>query len=159
LLKNLFFSKEITKYVTIIKTNFADFEKRERCKSETEKMKQNETLSEIIKSCNGIIYVDNIPSTERLEIISKEVRGKVKEIIVEHLLTNCSSYYPIGLDGVVGRVNRYMDEKEKLEKEIEELKEEKIKEKKEREKLEKKLEEAKEKIEQERKNAEKCIIL
>ena len=56
--------KGIFKYVTIVRTKFVNFKNEGECKKDREKQCEgNEIIAKIIKSCKGIVYVDNPPTS------------------------------------------------------------------------------------------------
>ncbi|CAB4471293.1 unnamed protein product [Rhizophagus irregularis] len=57
------FESDIFKYTTIVRTKFRDFKNRDICEKNKEKLcGESETNAKIIKSCKGVIYVDNPPT-------------------------------------------------------------------------------------------------
>lgn len=168
-MKEVLFGEEITKYITIVRTNFDKFEDKKSCEEDKQKIHdENPSLSEILKNCNGIIYVSNPSVNENqreLAIkLATELRGVSRDIIINHLTYNCGNYHPTKLNELSERIKSYMTEKEILEKRLEEEIVEKETLKKLTENLEKKIEEAtkealawKQKIE-EQSNKWSCII-
>lgn len=145
LLRKVLFDEEITKYTTIVRTGFSDFEDEEKCKEDKMKMdKENTTLAEVIRNCNDIIYVENppIPEKGRASTITsaKELREESRKRLLDHLIYKCADYKPIGINKLGERIDSYMTEKEQLQKRLEELekarKEEKLKTEKEKQKYE-----------------------
>lgn len=58
----LYFGKEVTKYITIVRTNFPDYRDREKCKKDLEELlRENTSAQRMLSSVKGIIYVDNPP--------------------------------------------------------------------------------------------------
>jgi predicted GTPase len=129
-MKEVLFGEEITKYITIVRTNFDKFEHEESCKEDKQRIHdENPTLSEILKNCNGIIYVSNpsVDVNQRKSAIDAaiELRGVSRVIIINHLTYNCGNYHPTKLNELSERVKSYMTEKEILEKRLEKEIEEK----------------------------------
>ncbi|CAJ0908576.1 13457_t:CDS:10 [Entrophospora sp. SA101] len=129
-LKNTIFGENIGNYTTIIRTNFEDFEDEEECKKETKKMKDEiPGFTELLAECNGIIYVDNpvlsiTGNKKRVEAqitLNRETRELSRKKLLDHLIYNCGDYHPVSLEGMVGRISSFLTEKERLEKEIEDL--------------------------------------
>jgi GTP-binding protein EngB required for normal cell division len=128
ILKNTIFAEEIDSYTTIIRTDFDNFEDEKECAEETEKLKEkNQWFLKMFKSCNGLVYINN-PSinitgsrANKLIVFNKETREISRKKLLDHLTYNCSNYYPIGLESLIGRISNYMTEKERLEKELEDL--------------------------------------
>lgn len=55
-----FFDESITKYITIVMTNFENFEDQDECQRITKLMKENSPeLNSLTSGCNGILYVNN----------------------------------------------------------------------------------------------------
>jgi energy-coupling factor transporter ATP-binding protein EcfA2 len=53
---------DVIKYTTIVRTRFSNFKSRDICKKDKEKLcEESETNAKIVKSCKGIIHVDNPP--------------------------------------------------------------------------------------------------
>ncbi|CAG8577503.1 10427_t:CDS:2 [Ambispora leptoticha] len=77
-LKEILFDENITKYTSIVRTNFAEFENEEECKKDIQSLlvENNKAITEMIESCNKIIHVDNPPLKGRYKKISKDSREK-----------------------------------------------------------------------------------
>src|SRR6185295_1041336 len=98
LLRTILFDKDITKHTTIVRTHFKNFKNPDKCETDVNLMAKeikeqeltNTSLSEIIKSCNKVVHVDNPPldDEEKLEI-SKNKRAESRKILLEHLDKNC----------------------------------------------------------------------
>jgi len=146
-MKQVLFGDEITKYTTIVRTNFDKFEDKESCEKATiQTHEENPILSEILRNCNGIIYVNN-PSVDekqrpRAINLAKELRDESRKILIEHLTYKCGNYYPTKISQLNERIESYMTEKEKLQKRLEEEQMEKEAIRKRVEELECKVEEA-----------------
>jgi GTP-binding protein EngB required for normal cell division len=144
IMREVLFGDEITKYTTIVKTNFTNFDDEESCEEETRKIHEEDpTLSEILKRCNRIIYVDNPSVDEKQKPLkiaaAKESRETSRKILIDHLTYKCGNYYPTKITELNERVESYMTEKEKLQKELDELKLKREQGILEREKIEKKV--------------------
>ncbi|CAG8514414.1 35040_t:CDS:1 [Gigaspora margarita] len=62
LLKTVIFESNIIKHTTIIRTNFTNFKYPDRVKTDRQElMEEYKFLADMIKSCNGIIYIDAPP--------------------------------------------------------------------------------------------------
>ena len=146
-MKQVLFGDDITKYTTIVRTNFDKFEDKESCEKATiQTHEENPTLSEILRNCNGIIYVNN-PSVDEKQRASairlaKELRDESRKILIEHLTYKCGNYYPTKISQLNERIESYMTEKEILQKRLEEEQMEKEAIRKRVEELECKVEEA-----------------
>jgi GTPase SAR1 family protein len=122
LLRSTIFDEEITKYTTIIRTSFTEFEDEESCEEDKRDLEQeSEKLAELIRTCNSFIHIDNPPMKGRSATTNKETRKASRKKILEHLIYECGNYHPVNLDTLNERVQSYMTEKEKLEKKLEEL--------------------------------------
>src|SRR5690349_14545317 len=67
LFRELISESGITKFTTLVRTNFINFRNSQKCEEDRQKLlNENNDISEIIKSCNcnsSIVHVDN-PSVE-----------------------------------------------------------------------------------------------
>lgn len=126
----------ITKFTTLVRTNFPNFRKQEKCQEDKNSLlDQGQEVIEIIKSCNGIIYVDNpaIPEEEDSdnegEIEINQTRRKdSRKIVLDHLAENCPEIYKLKeWDSISSKVENYVKEKEKIEKSNSSTKEEELK--------------------------------
>ncbi|CAI2185954.1 15962_t:CDS:2 [Funneliformis geosporum] len=99
-LREVVFDNDITKHITIVRTDFINFQTGEFCKNNTRVMiEESKELSDLIKSCDKrIVYVDNPP----IDISGKEVEKKIndnkrirevsRKRLLEHL-ANCQEIY------------------------------------------------------------------
>ncbi|CAI2164805.1 1564_t:CDS:2 [Funneliformis geosporum] len=171
MLKDFFFDKEVTKYTTIVRTNFTNFEDKDICANDIEGLikESNEGVVEMINSCDKrIIHVDN-PSIninfndsnkERVETqigLNKAVREESRKILLKHLKTCEKVYKPENFDKVDKLIkDDVMKENKRLRKELKKIKSERKKEDLIQERvieLNKKIDDLKEEI----KNNEKLI--
>jgi len=107
LFKDFIAETGITKFNTIVRTNFPNFKDPKRREEDRDSLlAENEEIREIIGSCNDIIYVDNPPVPEKKEGIddeeyedekkvSERKRGESREIVLTHLTENCSEIYKL----------------------------------------------------------------
>lgn len=105
LFENFISETGITKFATIIRTNFPKFKKEEECeKDKQDLIDQTKELNKIMNSCNGIIHVDNpaIPEkdeddsdNEREIAIYSKKRKDSREKVLNHLAENCSEIYKL----------------------------------------------------------------
>ena len=123
ILKEILFDEEITKFTTIVRTNFPKFRKKEECSKDLQILiEESKTIKEIIESCNGIIYVDN-PSLEVDEEEVKEAYLKRRDDSRINLLNHLNSFkcqgcykpYPKTWDRVHLKVGSYIKKKRSLE--------------------------------------------
>lgn len=93
--KNIFNGdKEITKFITIARTNFSGFANSERCKKDIETMaNEGGEIAKIIELCGKkIIHVNN--STEDDDDLWMEKRNESRKILINHLKTCQEVYKP-----------------------------------------------------------------
>jgi adenylate kinase family enzyme len=132
----------ITKYTTLIRTNFPSFRDQDSCEEDRQSLlsEDNKDLRETINSCNDIIYIDNppIPQIDEEEADSddeeeinriKEKKEESRKIVLNHLAENCcqSSYKLKKWDSIYARVFEYIEERNKVEQGNSPTKEEKLK--------------------------------
>ncbi|RHZ36506.1 GTPase [endosymbiont GvMRE of Glomus versiforme] len=124
----------ITKFTTLVRTNFENFQSQESCREDhNDLLSQSQELKEIISSCNSVLHVDNpaIPVIkdkdkgkvrERKEqriIENKKSREASKEIVLSHLAENCLEIYKLKKwdsihDKVAGYVNQITQKEQEL---------------------------------------------
>lgn len=123
LLRSVIFDNEVSKYTTIIRTSFPEFENEQACERDRQALKrENGELLDIINSVK-IIYVDNPPinsGNARRNAVNKETREVSHEILLTLLGTFTGNYRPENLIRMNERINNYKTEKEKLEEELKE---------------------------------------
>jgi len=106
-----------------VQTDFEDFQEEEECEKDRKKLiSNNEEIKKIFESCNGIIHLNNPPfkkkgNNEEIKEIYRDSRKK----ILSYLLQNYNTYKPRDLAELNKRVNEYLEKKEFLQKELEEL--------------------------------------
>jgi len=99
LLKKVVFDEDISRYTTIVRTNFADFRKREKCEEERKNIiKNSESMKELIEECrNEIIFVDNPPiniaNDEDFVVLNKKKKKRSIKKKVTRSFKNCLSRY------------------------------------------------------------------
>ncbi|RIA82819.1 AIG1 family-domain-containing protein [Glomus cerebriforme] len=134
LLRTIIFDEYITRHTTIARTRFKDFKNKNKCLEDIDSMINiGGELAEIIGSCQKkVVHVDN-PSVEvedEEELTSnKRKRVKSRERVMEHLReNNCQGvpYKPPKLESLSQEItndyNDYLEKKEELRKELENLK-------------------------------------
>ncbi|CAG8576428.1 7688_t:CDS:2 [Cetraspora pellucida] len=106
LLCEAFFSKDIVKFITIVRTNFPNFEDEDECKNDIKEMiDEGGELSNLIKSCGKkVIHVDNNPK------YSKE-RKNCRVILLDHL-AKCKEIYQHEISSSVEKNPRIGDIKD-----------------------------------------------
>jgi len=100
----------ITKFTTLVRTNFDNFQSQESCQEDqNDLLSQSQELKEIISSCNSVLHVDNpaIPVIkdkdkgkvkERKEqriVENKKTREVSREIVLNYLVGNCLEIYKL----------------------------------------------------------------
>ena len=123
LLRSVIFDNEVSRYTTIIRTNFPEFENEQACERDRRALRnENRELLDIINSAR-IIYVDNPPinsDNARRNAVNEETREVSREILLTLLGTCQGNYRPENLVQMNERINNYKTEKEKLEEELKE---------------------------------------
>jgi len=100
----------ITKFTTLVRTNFDSFRDQEECQKDRDNLfSQRQELKEIINSCNGIMHVSNpaiptikigdsekvIKSKKEDMIENTEERKESRKIVLDHLVENCLEIYKL----------------------------------------------------------------
>ncbi|CAG8697827.1 16618_t:CDS:2 [Rhizophagus irregularis] len=96
------FEINILEYVTIVRTKFSNFKKKKECEADKNQLhNENESISEIVKSCRDVIHVDN-PSVN-IQItddddqytvnINKKIRERSRKIMLDYLDEACQVDY------------------------------------------------------------------
>lgn len=139
LLVSVIFDKEAVKYTTIVRNRFFNFRNIKKCEEDIERMiRENNKLSEVVKSCNKVIHIDIPPtnvgdseernvnlnveeSKERNVNLNKRKASRTK--LQTYLRTQLHrNYKPSNLDELNFRTGEFMTEKEKLKKQLDEMK-------------------------------------
>lgn len=123
IIRKVIFAEDMGNYTTIVRTKFPSFRRSERCKVDKEKMiAENEDIADVINSSKSFIHVNNLTEEEEPTLIS---RNECREILRMHLLVNCKEVYkPRNLDEINNRTRNHMNEREKFEKQMNDLREE-----------------------------------
>lgn len=132
--RNLINESEITKFTTIIRTNFVNFKSKKRCElDEKELLVQNNKIKDLISSCNKLLYINNPSNPEindsdsegekesksLIAISNEKKRNQSKEIVLEHLERNCNQIYKLkGWNSVSDQVADYLENLQKKELEL-----------------------------------------
>jgi len=132
--KDFISESKVTKFTTLVRTNFPNFRKEEKCQEDKEiLLGQNQELREIVQSCNGIIYVDNpaIPiegeEDERRINLKINKRKDSRKAVLDHLINNCQEIYKLKeWDSVYAMVENYNKKKAEIEKSNSSNKEEEL---------------------------------
>ncbi|RHZ35935.1 GTPase [endosymbiont GvMRE of Glomus versiforme] len=131
------FGEGISKYTTIVWTDFKGFRDKKKCETDRKELvENNEKIKKMVELCNGIVYVNNPSLDDDDDEINKKMRETCRESrkkLLSHLLQVDAGYRPESLAKLNEKVNAYLEERELLQKELEELrkvaKENRIKEK------------------------------
>lgn len=100
-----------------MQTKFPGFRKPEKCEEDKKRMK-NDKRTEVVNLCNKFIRVNNLSKDEDPE---QKAREDSRRILRTLLRTYQDVYKPKNLDEMNERIRSYMTEKEKMIKEMEEL--------------------------------------
>jgi len=121
------FGEEVSKYTTIVRTDFKGFRDREKCETDRKELvENNEKVKKMVELCNGIVYVNNPPLMDDDEEINEKLRQICRESrkkLLSHLLQVNASYRPEGLAQLNKKIDDYLEQREILQKELEELRE------------------------------------
>jgi len=113
ILKEILFDENITKYTTIVRTNFPNFRNEKKCQEDIQSLfaKNNKSITEMLESCSErIIHVDNqsvnisgdgkdIDEISEMQInINKKVRELSKKILLDHLIRYNEIYKPESIE-------------------------------------------------------------
>nr|CAG8449798.1 3354_t:CDS:2 [Entrophospora candida] len=122
-LQSVAFDKSIFEYTTIVRTSFPDFEDDAECENDYQDMiSENNNLSQLVKSCKKVIYVDNPPITFRTKQGVEETRKESRKRLLAYLSTCTKVYMSEKLQDIVDKkINGYMTLKEKLQNDINDL--------------------------------------
>jgi hypothetical protein len=121
LLRTVFFADNIGDYTTVVRTKFPSFRNPEKCRKDKEMMmSQNEDVGAILRSCRRLIHVNNLTEEEDPEL---KARAECRTILRRYLKHNCHDVYrPKNLDEMNDRIRDHMTEKERIRKEMDDLK-------------------------------------
>jgi GTP-binding protein EngB required for normal cell division len=126
-MRQILFGEEITKYTTIVRTIFEEFDDEEACQEDIRNIHQESIpLSMMINSCEErIIHVNNPsinPNQRKLMIMaSQESRELSREKLINHLLLHTNNFHSPNINSLNEKINSYMSDKERLEAEKSEL--------------------------------------
>lgn len=122
LLRQTIFDESVVSYTTIVRTNFPEFENESKCEEDRQDIvREDSKLSELINSCNKVIYIDNPPLVGRAAEINRQIREISRNIVLKHLMINCSEKNPICLQKISDRILNFMNEKEILQNKLEQM--------------------------------------
>lgn len=107
LLRDVFFTKDICKHITIVRTNFPDFQDQQKCEEDKEKIKQeSKELSDIANS-SPIIYVNSPPN-------DIQTRENSRQVLLTHLTNHPDIYKTTQLDELINQINNYLNKVERI---------------------------------------------
>ncbi|CAG8608632.1 1379_t:CDS:1 [Ambispora leptoticha] len=122
LLKSVVFDADVSKYTTIVRTDFPEFEDELKYQQDQQQLcAENPALFKIL-SATRIIYVDNPPLKGRTASINQEIRKDSRKRLLVHLATCQGTYRPQNLAAMNDRIGNYMKEHETIKKELKCLK-------------------------------------
>jgi len=110
ILKEILFDENITKYTTIVRTNFDSFDDERKCKEDIQSLllENNKTITEMIESCSErITHINNPPiniSGNNARVvgaqisINKEVREMSREKLLKRLVECDKIYKPESIE-------------------------------------------------------------
>ena len=119
LVRTVIFESSIIRHICLVRTGCDDFEDEEQNEAMRRELR---TALPLLKSVK-IIPVNNPKVTKRNERGALEERALSRQRLLTHLITQCSSAYVPGRDvihGVQGRIEGYVREKNRIEREIQE---------------------------------------
>ncbi|GBC41414.2 kinase-like domain-containing protein [Rhizophagus irregularis DAOM 181602=DAOM 197198] len=95
--KRIIFETGILEYVTIIRNKFDDFSIKNECERDKKHVfEENEIITEIVKSCNNTIYINNPPiftCDEDEIIVNRDIRKRSRAILLNYLEKECQEEY------------------------------------------------------------------
>ncbi|CAG8504461.1 18540_t:CDS:1 [Racocetra fulgida] len=125
--------KDITKYITIIRTKFDNFDDEDSCKCDIQSLIENESsaIVEMIQSCDErVVHINNPPinvkgkEVQDLININKKICKSARKKVIDHLATCEDAYKPGSLDEINERIGCLLNENKELQKQLEELQKE-----------------------------------
>jgi len=128
LLEKVVFDDNIAKYTTVVRTQFDEFEKDEKCKEDKQKIiEESKEFRELIEKCDGgVVYVDN-PSISVVDdeevVLNKGRREMSRKILLNHLKSVCrdDDYKPTNLVILSDLIDEYMKKKKNLKENMDKL--------------------------------------
>ncbi|CAB4431289.1 unnamed protein product [Rhizophagus irregularis] len=95
--KRIIFETGILEYVTIIRNKFDNFSIKNECERDKKHVfEENEIITEIVKSCNNTIYINNPPiftCDEDEIIVNRDIRKRSRAILLNYLEKECQEEY------------------------------------------------------------------
>ncbi|CAG8547291.1 16036_t:CDS:1 [Cetraspora pellucida] len=126
--------KDITKYITIIRTRFDNFGDEDSCKNDIQLLIENENkaIVEMIQSCSErVVHINNPPINmkgkeemiqEQINL-NKKICKNARKRVIGHLVTCEDVYKPESLDEINERIGRLLSENKVLQEQLDELQE------------------------------------
>ncbi|CAG8699006.1 hypothetical protein C2G38_2089917 [Gigaspora rosea] len=103
--------KKIDEHITIIRTEFEDFENNEACEQDKSDLKNSNSKIAGIINNHKIIYANNPPASQRRMEDNKRDRESSRRIIMSHLESCQGNYKMENWDNVCVRINDLMNAK------------------------------------------------
>lgn len=120
-MRTVIFNNDIARFVTIIRTNYAQFMNPQACQADIQRLRvENQVMREILDSCgNSMIHVNN-PS-ELAHPNWQILRGFSRQLLHTHLRTCTEVYRPPELATINNRIREHIEESSRIERQNEEL--------------------------------------
>jgi len=124
IMRTVIFTNDVTQFVTIVRTDYADFDDIDACRADIDRLRGGKSnLAEVLSSCGfSMIHVDN-PS-ERAHPHSDRIRARSRNKLLTLLYQSQQVYRPPELAQITNSIQGYMEEKTRLERENQEIKQE-----------------------------------
>ena len=124
IMRNILFSPDVWRFITIVRTNCAFFKKQDRVEKDIKEMTTSPGLRELGRQiltvgvgCAKIIHVDN-PNDDHDNWV--EMRTKSRHLLLTHLERCDELYYPDQLKKIEDRVTVHVEEGNHLKRDMEE---------------------------------------
>jgi len=120
LLRAVVFNEEICRFTTIVRTDFWEFENRERCEADIRDLRQLPVVGEIVQNCARVLHVQNVPNGQ-IPGVTVDFQARSRDLLRLHV-RNCRELYrPDALNQIKDRITVHMEEKTRIEREKKEL--------------------------------------
>jgi len=113
-LQKLVALKIANRHITLIRSKFDNFGNEEECQKDRE-MLENESkeVGQLINNCRRLLYINNEEEDDKEDS---------RKIVLDHLHSNCPNIFkPKEWENIASLIDNYFAEKEKLEKQKEEV--------------------------------------
>jgi hypothetical protein len=121
LYKEIIFETDILKYVTIVGNKFDNFGNKNEYKGDRKYVfEENEIITEIVNSCNGIIHVGYPPVSEGQAIVCQNAMKESRTILLNYLEEKVcqEKYYRLEKDDLHSKISSYTESDKNLYKKI-----------------------------------------